>query len=378
MHVVELRNVTKRFGDLAAVDGMSLEVRRGQIVSLLGPSGCGKTTTLRLIAGFEAPDNGAVLIGGKDMRRKRPYERNVGLLFQDYALFPHMTVEENVAYGMRHRGVERSSIPGRTAEMLSLVKLSGFEKRRPSQLSGGQQQRVALARALATEPEVMLLDEPLSALDAKLRQELRIELKEILTSVGTTSIVVTHDQEEAMSMAEYVIVQNRGRIMQRGTPYEIYSRPSNEFVAGFVGRSNAFSGRLGAEVGDGLREFETIEGLKLAVPNPAGLGAGPCRVWVRQERILATRGTQVPSTDAGAGTNVIHGTVVETALLGSDVHMIVEIGAKRRVGLIEKNVGQSMPSTGETVRLTFGANDCIVLEEVRTHAEAGLDAPTRN
>ena len=152
MHVVELRNVTKRFGDLAAVDGMSLAVRRGQIVSLLGPSGCGKTTTLRLIAGFEAPDDGAVLIGGKDMRRKRPYERNVGLLFQDYALFPHMTVEENVAYGMRHRGVERSSIPGRTAEMLSLVKLSGYEKRRPNQLSGGQQQRVALARALATEP----------------------------------------------------------------------------------------------------------------------------------------------------------------------------------------------------------------------------------
>ena len=178
-------------------------------------------------------------------------------------------------------------------------------------------------------------------------------------------------------MAEYVIVQNRGRIMQRGTPYEIYSRPSNEFVAGFVGRSNAFSGRLGAEVGDGLREFETIEGLELVVPSPAGLGAGPYRVWVRQERILATRGTQMPSTDAGASTNVIHGTVVETALLGSDVHMIVEIGAKRRIGLIEKNVGQSMPSTGETVRLTFGANDCIVLEEDRTDAEAGLDAPSR-
>ena len=271
MKVVELRNVTKRFGGLAAVDGVSLEVRRGQIVSLLGPSGCGKTTTLRLIAGFESPDEGTVLIGGMDVRGKRPYERNVGLLFQDYALFPHMTVEQNIAYGMRHRGIERSAIPGNTAEMLRLVKLDGFEKRWPNQLSGGQQQRVALARALATKPDVMLLDEPLSALDAKLRQELRIELKEILTSVGTTSIVVTHDQEEAMSMAEHVIVQNRGRIIQQGTPYDIYARPSNEFVAEFVGRSNAFRGRLGDEVAPGLRAFETTEGFGLVVPGPTRL-----------------------------------------------------------------------------------------------------------
>ena len=266
--------MTKRFGGLAAVDGVSLEVRRGQIVSLLGPSGCGKTTTLRLIAGFESPDEGTVLIGGVDVRGKRPYERNVGLLFQDYALFPHMTVEQNIAYGMRHRGIERSAIPRHTAEMLSLVKLDGFEKRWPNQLSGGQQQRVALARALATKPDVMLLDEPLSALDAKLRQELRSELKEILTSVGTTSIVVTHDQEEAMSMAERVIVQNRGRIIQQGTPYDIYARPTNEFVAEFVGRSNSFRGRLGDEVEPGLRTFETAEGFSLVVPSPTELDAG--------------------------------------------------------------------------------------------------------
>jgi putative spermidine/putrescine transport system ATP-binding protein/putrescine transport system ATP-binding protein len=363
MKIVELQNVTKRFGDLAAVDDISLEARRGQIVSLLGPSGCGKTTTLRLIAGFETPDEGSVLIGGQDMGGKRPYERNVGLLFQDYALFPHMTVEDNISYGMRHRGVERSSIPKRTAEMLNLVKLNGFEKRRPAQLSGGQQQRVALARALATKPEVMLLDEPLSALDAKLRQELRVELKEILMSVGTASIVVTHDQEEAMSMAEHVIVQDRGRIMQQGTPYEIYARPSNRFVADFIGRSNSFSGRLGVEVESGLREFETTEGLKLIVPNPTNIGVGPYRVWVRQERTLVMRHSQTPSVDTEPNTNVIHGAVVETALLGADVHLVIDIGQDRRIGVTEKNVGQTIQAVGETVKLKFGAKDCIILQE---------------
>ena len=363
MNVVELQNVTKRFGDITAVDNISLEVRRGQIVSLLGPSGCGKTTTLRLIAGFEEPDEGSVSISGTNMIGKRPYERNVGLLFQDYALFPHMTVEENIGYGMRHRGVNENSVPGRTAEMLELVKLSGFEKRRPSQLSGGQQQRVALARALATEPEVMLLDEPLSALDAKLRQELRIELKEILTSVGTTSIVVTHDQEEAMSMAEHVIVQDHGRIMQQGTPFEIYARPDNKFVAEFIGRSNCFSGRMAGEVESGVREFETVEGLRLMVPAPADGVVGPYQVWVRQERIVLDRNAQIPSKDAGRGKNVIRGTVVESALLGADLHLIVEIQNQRRLGLIEKNVGQAIETKGTDVTLTFGIRDCMMLRE---------------
>jgi ABC-type Fe3+/spermidine/putrescine transport system ATPase subunit len=363
MKIVELHNVTKRFGPLVAVDSVSLEARRGQIVSLLGPSGCGKTTLLRLIAGFETPDEGSVVIGGKDMRGKRAYERNVGLLFQDYALFPHMTVEKNIGYGMLHRGIERGSIPRRTAEMLNLVKLSGFEERLPAQLSGGQQQRVALARALATEPEVMLLDEPLSALDAKLRQELRTELKEILTSVGTTSIVVTHDQEEAMSMAEHVIVQDHGRIMQQGTPSEIYARPNNQFVAEFVGRSNWFSGRLGAEFEPGLQEFETEDGIKLVVPSSTDRGAGSYRVCVRQERILVARSTQTPSDETDQRTNIIRGTVIEAALLGADVHLVVEIGQEQRIGLIEKNVGQTVEVAGEAVSVTFGPNDCIVLRE---------------
>jgi len=249
MTVLELQHTTKRFGSIIAVDDVSFKVRGGQIISLLGPSGCGKTTTLRLIAGFETPESGSILIFGKDVKGTRPYERNVGLLFQDYALFPHMTVEENIRFGMHHRKMEKKLIPKRMSEMLDLVNLNGLQKRRPGQLSGGQQQRVALARALAIRPEVMLLDEPLSALDAKLRQELRVELKAILSAVNTTTIVVTHDQVEAMSLAERVIVMNRGKIIQQGTPTEIYANPQNKFVAEFIGRSNWFRGRLGRQGG---------------------------------------------------------------------------------------------------------------------------------
>ena len=225
-HALEIVGVTKRFGQVIAVDDVSFVVGSGEFISLLGPSGCGKTTTLRLIAGFERPDTGRVLIAGNDVAGRRPYERNVGLLFQQYALFPHMTVEQNVAFGLRHRGFPKVDIHTRVGEMLELVELSGLAARRPGQLSGGQQQRVALARALAIQPQVVLLDEPLSALDAKLRQELRIELKNILRAVGSTAIIVTHDQEEAMSLAERIIVMHRGRILQEGTPEEIRKDPT--------------------------------------------------------------------------------------------------------------------------------------------------------
>ena len=230
MDVVELKKLEKKFGSVVAVSDVSFRVRQGQCVSLLGPSGCGKTTTLRMIAGFKSPDKGEVLIAGQNMRGVEPYDRNVALVFQDYALFPHMSVEENIAFGMRHRGFERRLIPDRTRSILKLVKLMGYEKRRPSQLSGGEQQRVALARSLVTEPAVPLLDEPLSNLDAKLRQELRLELKDILRSVGTTAIIVTHDQEEAISLADHIILMERGRIVQEGRPLEIYSAPQTRFV----------------------------------------------------------------------------------------------------------------------------------------------------
>jgi putative spermidine/putrescine transport system ATP-binding protein/putrescine transport system ATP-binding protein len=359
--VVEVRNVTKKFHQIIAVDDASFEVNKGQITSLLGPSGCGKTTTLRMIAGFETPDTGAVLIAGNDMQGKRPYERNVGLLFQDYALFPHLTVEQNVAYGLRYRKTPPNEIPRRTAEMLELVKLAGYEKRRPSQLSGGEQQRVALARALATKPEVMLLDEPLSALDAKLRQELRVELKEILMAVGSTTIVVTHDQEEAMSLAEHVIVMDHGRIMQRGSPTEIYARPNNKFVAEFIGRSNWFAGRLGPEEASGVCTFETADGLRLRVPTPAERGLESYELCVRPERIAVVDGCAADPVSADPNLNGLRGTVMDAAPLGADVHVFVQLDSGKRMSVIEKNLGQPMRQAGQSITLRFGPDDCIVV-----------------
>ena len=361
MKIVEVSAVSKRFGDVVAVDDIGFEVGQAEIISLLGPSGCGKTTTLRLIAGFEAPDSGRISIAGQDMQGRRPYERNVGLLFQDYALFPHMTVEQNVAYGLRHRGFNRSAIPRRTGEMLELVKLSGLEKRRPAQLSGGQQQRVALARALATEPEVMLLDEPLSALDAKLRQELRVELKEILNAVGSTTIVVTHDQEEAMSLAERVIVMDQGRFYKDATPTEIYTHPANKFVAEFIGRSNWFSGRLEAEVVPKVHRFARPDGPELLVPAPADPSAASYEVCVRPERIAVATATDTTGGEADGPMNVLHGVVADSAFLGADLHMFIELSHGHRIAVIKKNLGERVESSGERVTLRFAPADCIVV-----------------
>ena len=356
--VVELTAVTKRFGDFVAVDDVSFSIAKGKIVSLLGPSGCGKTTTLRMISGFEEPEAGRILISGQDMKGKRPYERNVGLLFQDYALFPHMTVNQNVAYGLKHRGYDAKAIPARVAEMLDLVKLAGFETRRPAQLSGGQQQRVALARALAISPEVVLLDEPLSALDAKLRQELRIELKEILAAVGATTIVVTHDQEEAMSLGDSVIVMNQGRIMQQGSPTEIYADPKTKFVAEFIGRSNWFTGRFAGTAMNGVVAFETSEGLTLQVRRPADLQAGDdgCEVCVRPERINRHSAAAAEIE----GSTRLTGTLQDIAHLGSDVHLLVKV-AERPVVVVEQYHGQPLEHAGEEIELLFRPEDCIVV-----------------
>src|SRR3954466_6613969 len=244
---VALQDVTKSFNDVAAVAGVDLAIKRGEFVSLLGPSGCGKTTTLRLIAGLEQPDAGTIQIGGEDVQGLPAYKRDVNTVFQSYALFPHMTVLENVAYGLRHRGLPRAGREERAARMLELVRLPGVEKRKPAQLSGGQQQRVALARALVMSPKVLLLDEPLGALDLAVRKQLQIELKTIQADVGVTFVYVTHDQEEALALSDRVAVMNAGRIEQIGTPREIYDRPATEFVAGFIGETN-FVRRNGGRV----------------------------------------------------------------------------------------------------------------------------------
>jgi putative spermidine/putrescine transport system ATP-binding protein len=235
---VRIAGLRKRYGDVTAVDGVDLEIRRGEFFTMLGPSGSGKTTTLRVIAGFEQPDEGSVELGGKDVSKLPPYARDVNTVFQDYALFPHMTVQDNVEYGLRVKKVPRADRRRRAAEALALVRLEGYGGRKPAQLSGGQRQRVALARAIVNRPKALLLDEPLGALDLKLRQELQIELKRIQQELGITFVYVTHDQEEALTMSDRLAVFNHGRIQQVGAPAEVYERPASEFIAGFVGVSN--------------------------------------------------------------------------------------------------------------------------------------------
>ncbi len=235
---VRLVGLRKRYGDVAAIDGVDLDVRRGEFFTLLGPSGSGKTTTLRVIAGFERPDEGTVELGGVDVSARPPFERDVNTVFQDYALFPHMTVGENVEYGLRVRKVRRAERRRRAAEALGVVQLDGYDRRRPGQLSGGQRQRVALARAIVNNPRVLLLDEPRGALDRKLRQQLQIELKQLQQELGMTFVYVTHDQEEALAMSDRMAVFNGGRVEQVGAPAEVYEHPATEFVAGFIGTSN--------------------------------------------------------------------------------------------------------------------------------------------
>jgi len=251
---VELRHVTKRFGEVVAVDGISLQIANGDFFALLGPSGCGKTTTLRMIAGFETPSEGEVYIQGQCVTDIPPFRRNTNMVFQNYALFPHMSVEKNIAFGLEMKRVPRAEIRRRVGEALEMVRLSGMGHRRPSQLSGGQQQRVALARALVNRPSVLLLDEPLGALDLKLRKEMQLELKKLQQQVGITFVYVTHDQGEALTMSNRIAVMHRGRVLQIGSPTEIYERPANRFVADFIGESNF----LGGEVQEVDSQYVTV------------------------------------------------------------------------------------------------------------------------
>lgn len=356
MPALDLQYVRKAFADVVAVDDATFAVEAGEIVALLGPSGCGKTTTLRMIAGFETPDSGQILIGGKDVALRRPYERNVGLVFQDYALFPHMSVADNIAFGMKHRGVARSQIPARTTEALVRVKLSGLEKRRPNQLSGGQQQRVALARALVTEPDVMLLDEPLSNLDAKLRNQLRLELREILSGAQTTTIIVTHDQEEAMGLADRIVVMNGGRIEQIGTPEELYARPQTYFVADFLGGANWLPGRLAACSG-GQARVETAVGVVSGRATTALAPATPVAVCLRPERLAVLR-----EGDGSEGYEVLLPAEVELVEhLGANLRYWLLLASGQRLHAEAKNLGAAAPARRARVQIGFNPDDGIVL-----------------
>jgi len=351
-HAVALRSVTKRYGDAVAVHQVSLHVERNRTLAILGPSGCGKTTILRMIAGFVEPDEGSVEIAGAPMHKIRAYERNVGLVFQDYALFPHMTVEQNIRYPLRWRDPNGPGGSARVEELLRLVRLSGFEKRRPSELSGGQQQRVALARALASRPELLLLDEPLSALDARLRLNLRMELKEILKSVGVSCIVVTHDQEEAMSLADDLIVMNRGSIEQRGGPYELYNHPRSRFVAEFIGRSNFFDGVV-TEGPAGEGTFETTDGFRIRLADRT-TALGNATICIRPERLTI-------GSAADPGLNILSGRVADIVEFGTERQISVALASGRWVHVVEKDHRAVLPVNGAGCELSFRSDACIVI-----------------
>src|SRR3954447_20499610 len=307
--IVTFENVTKRFGDFTAVDGLTLEIFAREFFPLLGPSGCGKTTLLRLLAGFEAPDSGRVVLDGQDLAGVPPYRRPVNMMFQSYALFPHMTVAGNVAFGLKQDSLPKDEIAARVDDMLALVQLTGFAARKPDQLSGGQRQRVALARSLAKRPKVLLLDEPLAALDRKLREETRFELKDLQTRLQTTFVIVTHDQDEAMTVADRIAVMDRGRLAQVGTPVEVYERPASRWVAGFVGDVNLIEGHVTAV----YPSFVMVErdGMRLRVAH-APVAPGPVAVALRPEKIRISH--TVPD---GAFENGAAGTVTDIGYLGT-------------------------------------------------------------
>jgi spermidine/putrescine ABC transporter ATP-binding subunit len=356
---IRLTGVSKSFGAVAALLPTDLEVKRGEFFSLLGASGSGKTTTLRIIAGFEQPTSGTVYLQERDVTWTAPYERNVNTVFQDYALFPHMTVEQNVGYGLKVKRTPKAEARQKVSEALSLVQLAGFEARRPSQLSGGQRQRVALARALVNRPAVLLLDEPLGALDLKLRREMQFELKRIQTDVGITFLYVTHDQEEAMSMSDRVAVMNNGRIIQIGTPTDVYERPQNAFVAGFVGVSNLLHGQV--EEMDGGSARVIVKGFDRVLIKPLSgcLPGHEVHVTVRPEKIrMASH-----SADAPVDGSLARGHIRDVSYAGAFTRYTAHVGDSDMV-IVEQNEGSGPRiRLGEEVWLSWPADQMVVLPE---------------
>ena len=322
--------LVKRFDGVAAVDDVSLSIHKGEIFALLGSSGCGKSTLLRMLAGFEKPTEGSVILDGVDIASFPPYERPINMMFQSYALFPHLTVWDNIAFGLKREGMPKGEIEARVQEMLKLVQLETFAKRKPHQLSGGQQQRVALARSLAKRPQLLLLDEPLGALDKKLRERTQFELVNILESVGVTCVMVTHDQEEAMAMASRIAVMSHGRVLQVGTPKEIYEHPNCRFVADFIGNVNMFEGELTLDEADRC-EVTTEQGVVNVGHGISGTLGMSVAIAVRPEKI------HIDKTRPGVNVNLFTGKVREIAYFGSYNTFIVEMPNGRRVKITETN-----------------------------------------
>jgi spermidine/putrescine transport system ATP-binding protein len=388
---VRLVQLTKRFGGdttgrrvagyvegaiadqgFLAVDHIDLEVRDGEFFSLLGPSGCGKTTTLRMIGGFEQPTSGLIELQGQDVTWLPPYKRNVNTVFQNYALFPHLTIYENVAFGLRRTGVRSDEIKTRVTDMLQLVELPGFERRKPNQISGGQAQRVALARALINRPAVLLLDEPLGALDLKLRKQMQLELKRIQQEVGITFIYVTHDQEEAMTMSDRIAVMNHGHYEQLGDPEALYERPKTRFVAGFLGVSNLLPATQTGKA-DGYATLALSDATQVRVPAAAVNGSERLEIGVRPEKIrIHAPGDPVPT-----GHNVIDGTVRDASYVGVSTSYVVEARGGMRLTVYEQNVERAtrseLWSRGEEVRLSWSPDHTFAVADAGAPADEDID-----
>jgi spermidine/putrescine transport system ATP-binding protein len=347
---VRLVDVTKRFDDVVAVDDLTLEIERGSFFALLGPSGCGKTTTLRMIGGFEQPTEGAIYLGDREVSGLPPYKRDVNTVFQSYALFPHLSVSDNVAFGLRRRGLKGKDVQDRVRDILHVVGLEGMGRRKPRQLSGGQQQRVALARALVNRPRVLLLDEPLGALDLKLRKQMQLELKGIQHEVGITFIHVTHDQEEAMTMADRIAVMNGGRIEQLGTPTELYEAPQTAFVAGFLGASNLIPGTV-----SGPDRVRLDGGVDVRVPPSALAGrTGAVAVGIRPEKIDLS----------GDHENKIDGRIVESAYVGVATQYIVETPCGRLTVYAQNTQPGAGASNPERTTLSWNPDSTFVVDSL--------------
>jgi len=354
---IELRQVSKSFGSDLAVQDINLSVRRGEFFSILGPSGCGKTTLLRLLAGFETPSAGEVFIQGQSMAHVPPYRRPANTVFQSYALFNHLTVWDNIAFGLRVKRQNKREIGDRVAQALKLVKMESYARRVPSQLSGGQQQRVALARALVNRPAVLLLDEPLGALDLKLRKEMQVELSTLHQNLGVTFVMVTHDQGEAMSLSNRIAVMQAGKIEQIGSPNDIYERPQTPFVADFIGDTNLFQGRAEAANGATI-QIVTGKGLKLWVQSPNATSGKPLKgliaVSVRPEKVRLNL-----SPTAESGTNCFEGRLKNVMYLGTHVHYIVELTSGDTVAVRSSNTAKKLPDPDTPIYASWAATDSL-------------------
>ena len=357
---VRLVDLRKDFGEVAAVDGINLEIRAGEFFSLLGPSGCGKTTTLRMIGGFELPTSGKILLGDREVTSEPPERRPVNMVFQSYALFPHLNVFENVAFGLRRRKTPEDEVRHRVSHALELVRLGGYEKRKTDQLSGGQQQRVALARALVNRPQVLLLDEPLGALDLKLRRELQVELKRVQLEVGITFVYVTHDQEEALALSDRIAVMDRGRVEQVGGPEELYDAPKTLFVAGFIGTANLLPGTIeSVDGGDALVRLES--GPRCLARAGSAKAGDSVDISVRPEAIELERDGSGEAPDDGPGDGLrLRGRIQQSAYLGTSVSHIVGTDAGVPLQVVVPR-GHERYAAGDAVRLRWRAADAMVL-----------------